>query len=163
MLHGRNDIRITHIGDATGEPALAEGARATGRSCPSYEWLGALPHAETLDRIRRAHVLVHPSAMEGGAHVVMEAVRCGTPVLASRVPGNVGMLGAGYGGYFPHGDAAALATLLADCRASQKAENPRAGLLARLGGECALRAPLFDPATERAALLQLLQELESAP
>ena len=54
--------------------------------------------------------------MEGGAHVIMEAALCGTPVLASRVAGNVGMLGAGYGGYFPAGDAAALAALLRRCR-----------------------------------------------
>jgi putative glycosyltransferase (TIGR04348 family) len=163
MLHGRSDIRIAHIGDGAGEPGLGEAARATARACPSYEWLGALPHDATLARIRRAHVLVHTSAMEGGAHVILEAVRCGTPVLASRVPGNIGMLGADYEGYFPHGDAAALATLLADCRASQPAEDPARGLLARLRGQCALRAPLFDPESERGALLQLLQELESAP
>jgi putative glycosyltransferase (TIGR04348 family) len=163
MLRGRSDIRIAHVGDGSGAPALAEAARDTAEACPPYEWLGALPHEETLARIRRAHVLVHTSALEGGAHVILEAVRCGTPVLASRVPGNVGMLGAGYEGYFPHGDAGALATLLADCRASQEAESPAHGLLARLGGQCALRAPLFDPKSERAALLQLLQELESAP
>ena len=57
--------------------------------------------------------------MEGGAHVVMEAVRSGTPVLASRVAGNVGMLGADYAGYFEHGDAAALAALLERCREGQ--------------------------------------------
>lgn len=163
LLRGRDDIRTTHIGDGTGEPALADAARATARECPSYQWLGALPHEATLERIRAAHVLVHTSAMEGGAHVILEAVRCGTPVLASRVPGNVGMLGSGYAGYFPHGDAAALAALLADCRAGQRAENPAAGLLGQLVAQCALRAPLFEPDAERAALLSLLQELESAP
>jgi putative glycosyltransferase (TIGR04348 family) len=163
LLRDRGDIRITHIGDAGGEPALGEAARATERDCPSYRWLGALPHPEALQRIRAAHVLVHTSAMEGGAHVIMEAVRCGTPVLASRVPGNVGMLGADYEGYFPHGDAAALARLLTACRDGQAAENPDDRLLARLGAQCALRAPLFDADTERAALLNLLQELDTAP
>ena len=162
LLHGRPDIRITHIGDAAGEPALGDEARVTARECPGYRWLGALPHAEAVDHIRRAHVLVHTSAMEGGAHVVMEAVRCGTPVLASRVPGNVGMLGAGYTGYFPHGDAGALAGLLAACRASQAGEDPARHLLARLAAQCALRAPLFDAGAERSALLTLLQELEPA-
>jgi putative glycosyltransferase (TIGR04348 family) len=161
LLGQRGDIRLVHIGDAAGETALAEAAQATQRACPHYRWLGARPHGETLDWIRSSHLLVHPSAMEGGAHVVMEAVRCGTPVLASRVPGNVGMLGSAYGGYFPHGDAQALARLLQDCRGGQLAENPAAGLLARLGAECALRAPLFDAGAERAALLNLLQELES--
>ena len=156
----RPDIRITHIGDGTAEPELAAEARATERDCGGYRWLGALPHDDTLEAIRRAHVLVHTSTMEGGAHVIMEAVRCGTPVLASRVPGNVGMLGAGYEGYFPAGDAAALARQLAACRQGQQ-EDPAGGLLARLRAQCALRAPLFDPQHERAGLLSLLQELES--
>jgi putative glycosyltransferase (TIGR04348 family) len=161
LLRERGDVRLVHIGGAAGEPALAEAARATERDAPPYRWLGAQSHADTLDWIRGSHLLVHPSALEGGAHVVMEAVRCGTPVLASGVPGNIGMLGKNYEGYFPHGDAAALARLLLECRASQAAENPAAGLLARLGAQCALRAPLFDAGAERAALLNLLAELET--
>lgn len=162
LLRDRADIRITHIGDGSGDPALAGEARATARDCPGYEWLGPLPHEETLERIRGSHVLMHTSALEGGAHVIMEAVRCGVPVLASRVPGNVGMLGADYEGYFPHGDAAMLARLLAACRAGQ-AQDPPGGLLGRLGAQCALRAPLFDADAEKAALTSLLQELEPAP
>ena len=163
LLRGRSDIRLEHIGDAAAEPALAAQAQATAAECPAYRWLGPLPHEETLDRIRAAHVLVHPSTLEGGAHVIMEAVRCGTPVLASQVPGNVGMLGSGYEGYFPPGDAAALARLLAACREGQSAEDPAARLLERLAAQCALRAPLFDADTERRALLNLLQELETPP
>jgi len=159
-LAGRADIRITHIGDGAAEPALAAEALATARAAPCYRWLGALPHAQTLDRIRAAHVLVHTSAMEGGAHVVMEAVRCGTPVLASQVPGNVGMLGAGYDGYFPAGDGAALAALLRACRAVLDPEDPGPSLLERLTAQCALRDPLFEAGAERTALLSLLQELE---
>jgi putative glycosyltransferase (TIGR04348 family) len=161
LLRERGDIRLRHIGDATAEPVLGDEARATARDCPHYEWLGPLPHSQALEEIRRAHVLVHPSAMEGGAHVILEAVRCGTPVLASRVPGNVGMLGRDYEGYFPHADAGCLAELLLACRAGQLAEDPASHLLGRLGAQCALRAPLFDAAAERSALLNLLQELES--
>jgi putative glycosyltransferase (TIGR04348 family) len=155
LLAGQ-DIRIEHIGQAL-EPALGEQAEATQRDCPNYRWLGALPHEQTRERIRLAHVLVHASAAEGGAHVIMEAVRSGTPVLASRIPGNVGMLGADYDGYFPHGDAAALADLLLRCR--HPGQGPTAALLPHLGAQCALRAPLFAPATERAALLRLVAEL----
>lgn len=165
LLAGRTDIRIDHVGEAL-EPALGQAALATQRDCPNYRWLGALPHDETRERIRRAHLLVHASAMEGGAHVVMEAARSGTPVLASRIPGNVGMLGADYQGYFPHGDARALADLLLLCRQGQQApaDSPSAPLLARLGAQCALRAPLFAPEAERAALLRLVAELmESSP
>ena len=163
LLCRRGDIRIRHIGDATAERWLGDEARATQRDCPGYEWPGPLPHAATLEEIRRAHVLVHTSAMEGGAHAILEAVRCGTPVLASRVAGNVGMLGQDYQGYFPHGDAGALAQLLQACRAGQLSENPAAHLLGRLAAQCALRAPLFDAAAERSALLNLLHELDTAP
>jgi putative glycosyltransferase (TIGR04348 family) len=163
LLRAHADIRITHIGDAEAEPALGTEARATERAAPGYRWRGGLSHEMTLDRIRRAHVLVHTSAAEGGAHVIMEAIRCGTPVLASAVPGNIGMLGAGYDGYFTAGDAESLARLLLQARRDQREQDPAAGLLGRLAAQCTLRAPLFDPAAERQALLNLLQELDTAP
>ena len=156
-LAHRDDIRIDHIGESLA-PEWAEAARDTEAASPHYRWLGPLSHARARTAIARAHVLVHPSAMEGGAHVIMEAVRSGTPVLASRVSGNVGMLGADYAGYFPHGDATALARLLEQCR--DEADAPD-GLLARLRGQCELRAPLFTPEAEAAALTQLVQELLS--
>jgi hypothetical protein len=85
-------------------------------------------------------------------------------VLASRVPGNVGMLGPGYAGYFAHGDAAGLADLLRACRAAVgAAEIPAPSLLARLAAQCGQRAALFEPQAERAALLCLLNELQSPP
>ncbi len=152
-------IRIDHIGNAL-DPALGQTARAVQNHCPHYRWLGGLSHAATRDRIQRAHLLIHPSRMEGGAHVVMEAVRSGTPVLASRIPGNVGLLGAGYSGYFEPGDAPALVALLRRVRASQ--HNPETGglsapFLNTLRAQCAQRAPLFTPQAERAALLRCLR------
>ena len=161
LLSDRSDIFIDHIGRAEQE-VWADRARATEAGCPNYRWLGARPHAETLDAIAHAHALVHTSAMEGGAHVLMEAVCSGTPVIASRVDGNVGMLGAGYEGYFPHGDAAALAQILRACRDTQSAQDPAHSLLARLRAQSALRAPLFAPETENEAVLQLVHDLEQA-
>jgi putative glycosyltransferase (TIGR04348 family) len=164
LLAKRKDIRISHIGDAS-EAALGDLARQTQRECPNYRWLGGLPHPATLRAIARAHVLVHTSAMEGGAHVIMEAVRSGTPVLASRVDGNIGMLGHDYGGYFEHGNAAELVAMLERCRADQQegsASSPDS-LLGRLRAQCDLRAPLFAPEAERAGLLQLICELQGRP
>ncbi len=149
LLRQRTDIRIDHIG-APLDPALGAAAQACAAACPQYRWLGGLPHGQTLRRIRQAHVLVHASRMEGGAHVVMEALCRGTPVLASRIPGNVGMLGADFGGYFPPGDAQALATLL------QRARDEPA-MLPALRAQGDRRAPLFDPAHERATLRRLMQ------
>jgi len=155
LLRARHDIRIDHIGDAL-DPALGAQARATMAACPNYRWLGGLSHEATRRHIQRAHGLVHCSRMEGGAHVLMEAVCSGTPVLASRIPGNVGMLGADYPGYFPWGDAVALATLLQQCRQDM---GRAPGMISALKAKCALRAPLFAPAAERAGLLALLQDL----
>ncbi|HET9642910.1 MAG TPA: glycosyltransferase [Burkholderiaceae bacterium] len=84
------------------------------RACPSYRWMGGLPHSDTRLHLARSHALVHPSAMEGGANAVVEAIRSRVPVLASRIDGNVGLLGEDYKGYFPVDDDEALAELM--CR-----------------------------------------------
>jgi glycosyltransferase involved in cell wall biosynthesis len=114
-----------------------------------------LPHRLTLQRIQRAHLLVHTSRMEGGAHVLMEAICSGTPVLASRIDGNMGLLGHDYAGVFEPGDAHGLAERLLACRAAQTGPE----LVAHLEHQCALRAPLFEPQAERAALHRWVQDL----
>jgi putative glycosyltransferase (TIGR04348 family) len=157
-LQGSPDIFIDHIGEPL-DASLGLQAQACAAQHPHYRWLGGQPHAATLRAIQRAHVLVHTSRMEGGAHVVMEAVCSGTPVLASRIAGNVGMLGADYAGYFDHGDAQGLADLLVRCRADY---GHASGLYSQLQAQCALRAPLFTPATEQAALTALVHELLNA-
>ncbi|MBS7807468.1 selenoneine biosynthesis selenosugar synthase SenB [Variovorax sp. PCZ-1] len=152
LLKHEKDIRITHIGAGLDEK-LAQDAINTEALCAGYIWARGLKHAQTRQRIQRAHVLVHTSKMEGGAHVIMEAVCSGTPVLASRMDGNVGMLGGGYDGYFPVGDASALAALLRRCK-----NEPT--FLDHLSSQCALRAPLFSPLSEQTALLQLVAKAQ---
>ncbi len=151
LLAGRPDILLDHIG-APLEPALGDAARLLAAAMPRYRWLGALPHEATRRHIQAAHVLVHASRMEGGAHVVIEAVSSGTPVVASRIDGNRGLLGADYAGYFPCGDAAALAALLVQCR-----DDP--AMLGTLQSQCAARAADFHPLHERATLLSLARDL----
>ncbi len=153
LLASDEAIRIDHIG-APLDPALAAQAAATAAAYPHYRWLGGLPHEATRRRIQRAHVLVHTSRMEGGAHVVMEAVRCGTPVLASRIAGNVGMLGPDYAGYFDWDNTAQLVALLRRCRQD-------APFLNRLQAQCAARAPLFSTEAECRNLHQLVADLTS--
>ena len=151
LLQAREDIFIDHIGAGLDEK-LAQDALETAAICANYTWVGALQHAQTRAKIQRAHVLVHASKMEGGAHVVMEAVCSGTPVIASDIPGNVGMLGGDYHGYFPVGDARALALLLERCKDEHSFTDD-------LQRQCALRAPLFAPEAELAALLRVTQSL----
>ena len=154
-LSSDDGIYIDHIGKAL-NPALAQQAQSVASQCPHYRWLGEQPHAHTRRSIQRAHVLVHPSHLEGGAHVIMEAVLSGTPVLASRVSGNVGMLGVDYAGYFEADNAAQLADLLGQCQRTQAQPD---GLLAQLTQACHGRAPLFQPEHEQASLCTLLDSL----
>ncbi|WP_180682036.1 selenoneine biosynthesis selenosugar synthase SenB [Tepidicella baoligensis] len=157
-LRPQDGIRIDHLGHAL-DPALGEEAQATARACPHYRWLGGVPHTQARERIQRAHVLLHPSRMEGGAHVIMEAVTSGTAVLASNVPGNVGMLGCDYAGFFPWGDVTAACTLLRQCRDSLGEHiPPQPSLLRHLLAQCRSRAPLFAPAAEARALQSVLAE-----
>ena len=151
-LHADDGIFIDHIGRSL-DPALATQAQQTASQCPHYRWLNELPYVPTRRSIQRAHVLVHTSRIEGGAHVIMEAVLSGTPVLASRVSGNVGMLGADYPGYFEPGNSQELAALLRECRQTQ---NQTDGLLAKLTQACQTRAKLFQPEREQADLCALI-------
>ena len=144
-------IRLRHIGAAL-DAVLGEEARKLQAREARYRYVGALSHGLTRSAMKAAHLLVHPSAMEGGANVVVEAITAGTPVLASRISGNVGMLGAGYSGYFEPGDAAALAARLV-----QAVEDPK--YLQRLRRECAERKSLFTPAGEARAVRRLVAGL----
>jgi glycosyltransferase involved in cell wall biosynthesis len=118
---------------------------------PRYRWTGNVPHATALRWIARSHALVVSSVMEGGANVICEAARIGTPVLASRVPGNVGMLGWNYPGHFPLGDHRALARLLLE-----SSSNP--ATYERMKRGLRLRKHLFSPAAEQAALRKVVRE-----
>lgn len=142
---------LTHIGGAL-DPELGELAQATARATPRYRWLGNLPHGATRQRLKRCHAMVIASLMEGGANVIIEAVTCGVPVIASDIPGNRGMLGMDYAGYFPVGDADALARMI-------ERSVSDAAFDAQLRTQCAARAPLFAPAAEQAAVLDLVDNL----
>jgi glycosyltransferase involved in cell wall biosynthesis len=100
--------------------------------------------------------MIISSVIEGGANVIVEAVTSGVPVIASRIAGNVGMLGAGYDGYFTPGDDAELARLLD--RVTRDA-----AFLVRLREQCGARARLFDPKREAAGVVRLVDDaLESS-
>jgi putative glycosyltransferase (TIGR04348 family) len=141
-------IRLWHVGGEM-QAGMATEAAALSQTTPRWRWLGSRPHGRTRQRIARSHLLVISSLMEGGANVISEAVTAATPVLASDIPGNVGMLGRDYAGYFPAGNARALANLL------YRAETER-DFYRRLAQQCSLRAPLFAPAREAAAVQALV-------
>ena len=77
----------------------------------------------------------------------------GTPVIASRISGNVGMLGRGYLGYYPLADERALARQI-----RRVARDPR--YYARLKRFVAARRALFRPSAEQEGLRRLLAGLK---
>lgn len=155
MLRGEPEIRLKHIGQAL-DPLLARQAEACARGVPNYRWLGGMPHESVRRAIQRAHVLVHPSLMEGGANAVIEAITSGTPVLASSVDGNIGLLGETYPGYFPWGDAPAVVALLRRLHREQTVDD---GLLTQLRAVVEERASLFDPKREKRDVCALVADL----
>lgn len=148
LLPADLSVRLFHIGGEL-DPALAAEVRALGAAEPRYRWLGALSQAATRQRLKRCHLLLLPSLMEGGANVLIEAVTSGVPVLGSDISGNRGMLGADYPGWFPVGSAEGLAALIA-----RAVRDPR--YYARLSRHCAERASFFSPVQECAAVCSLL-------
>jgi len=150
LLPSGSSIRIRHVGGPLA-PGMAEQAGELSASCPRWHWLGTMPHGEARRLIARSHLLVLSSRMEGGANVICEAVASGTPVLASCIAGNVGMLGEDYFGYFPVGNDQVLADLLS------LAETAPA-FYRQLVEQCEARAALFEPAREAAAVRTLVEE-----
>ncbi len=151
LLPATSRIRIVHIGRAYSAEWAAK-AKAEMAANPRYVWRDDVPRAAVQNLLRRSHAMVLSSLSEGGANVISEAIVAGVPILASRMDGNVGLLGADYPGYFPVGDTKALARLLRRIETDWR-------LVAKLRRAIARRAPQFRPERESAAWRRLLAEL----
>jgi putative glycosyltransferase (TIGR04348 family) len=153
LLPADSRVRVEQVGRAYSAD-WATRAEAEMAANPRYRWRDDVPASAVRRLLARSHAMAITSLSEGGANVVSEAVVAGVPVLASRVDGNVGLLGADYAGYFPVGDTEALARLMrrVECE-------PR--FVARLTQAMRRRAPLFRPAREIAAWRRLLAGLQS--
>jgi len=152
-------IEVVQLGAALDE-ALARRAREAMARDPRYRWVGSVPHARALAWLASSHAMLISSRMEGGANVVSEALRIGVPVLASRIPGNEGLLGETYPGYFPVGSEVALARLM--LRAARDAR-----FYATLKRRVGMLRPMVSPRNEarqlvRAVLGQAVSEPAAA-
>lgn len=151
LLPPHSRIRILHFGAAL-SPGMASFARAEMDRNTRYRWQGERPRMSIQPILARSALCVLSSKLEGGANVLSDAIVNRVPVLASRIPGSVGILGEDYPGYFRVGDTEHLAKLL------ERAENDSA-FLRLLRSRCARCLPLFQPAREKAAWRKLLNGL----
>lgn len=79
--------RLLIVGDGPERGRLAALAAELG-VVDRVTLLGSLPHGELPEIYTAADVLVLASSREGWANVLLEAMACGTPVVASPIPGN---------------------------------------------------------------------------
>lgn len=151
LLPPYSRIRILQIGHAM-TPEMEKRARAEVQRNHRYRWLGERSRSRTLKTLAQSRLCVISSRLEGGANVMSEAIVASVPVLASRVGGNVGILGREYPGLFSPGNSQQLADLLlrAECDAK---------FLALLKSRVKKLRPCFDPAHEKKAWSDLIGEL----
>ena len=151
LLPHTSRVRVTHTGRPRNEE-FDRRAQMEASENPRYRWLGEVPPWKARRVLTRSHLLAQPSVMEGGANVVSEALASGVPVVASDIPGNVGMLGGDYPGYYPVGDEEALSRLL------YRAETDEA-FYETLQAGCKARRHLILPEREKEALRNLVEEI----
>ncbi len=150
LLPPTSKIQLMQLGKAM-STEFKKQANSIEKNVIRYRWLGQLSHSSTLQWLSRSHVMIISSIMEGGAHVVSEAIAIGIPVIASDIPGNRGLLGNSYPAYYPVGDKVALSKLLT------KAEtNP--AFYQKLCQAIAKRQKITKPELEKRSIQQLIEQ-----
>jgi glycosyltransferase involved in cell wall biosynthesis len=102
---------------------------ATGPAHAGVTWLTGVPDLDLARLYQRAWVYASPSTYEGFGLPYLEAMACGTPVVASSNPGSLEVLGDGRWGLTPSDEdfACTVSALLAD--ASRREALAHAGLI----------------------------------
>ncbi len=97
------EVRVWQIGEALGGDSERL-AREWEKRDSRYRWWGGLPRNEGVRLCAAGWLTVNSSLAEGASNAILEAMTLGVPVLASKIPGNIGLLGEGYSGYFEEAD-----------------------------------------------------------
>lgn len=151
LLPPDSKIQLIQLGQAM-SPDFKKEAISLDKKIDRYRWLGQLSHSKTLQWLSRSHVMIISSVMEGGAHVVSEAIAIGIPVIASDIPGNRVLLGHSYPAYYPVGDQVALSKILT------KAETNTA-FYQKLCKAIAVRKKIIKPELEQKSIQKLIKSL----
>ncbi len=138
-------LEIHHLGAALDDEMKCQALDWQQRD-PRYHWHGNVDRPALTSWLKNSHFTINSSWQEGGANAISEAIICGTPVLASHIPANCGMLGEHYAGFFDPSSAEELSQLM------KKSLQP-AGLISQLRQQIGARQPLFSSQTEANAWL----------
>lgn len=110
------DVEAVIVGDGPHRARFEAEARRVGVDS-WVRFAGRATDAELLDWYRKAWVVASASHREGFGLTLIEAAACGTPVVATRIPGHVDAVAEGVSGLLAddvHDLAAALARVLTD-------------------------------------------------
>jgi glycosyltransferase involved in cell wall biosynthesis len=109
---GTTDWYLKIVGDGPMRPRLEMQAAECGIA-EQVEFTGWLPFEQVPVEMRSAHLFVLPSIVEGMPLVLLQAMACGLPVVATQVPGSVDLVHPGRNGLLvPHKNPVALAEAL---------------------------------------------------
>jgi glycosyltransferase involved in cell wall biosynthesis len=146
----RRPCRLHLAGDGPQRADLQQYARRKGLA-ECTVWHGWLPKNSLRSLYQSADCLVNPSLYEGMPNVVLEAMACGLPVVASTIPGHDTIVRHGTTGLLfdpgtPGALASALRSIIDDCGAARA--------MGHNGRETALASFSWDSVASRYVSLQ---------
>jgi glycosyltransferase involved in cell wall biosynthesis len=146
------EARLMLAGSGDYLPSLVSLAARLGIQ-DKIEFMGFVGEKAKIAMLQQAHVVVNPSSKEGWGVTVIEANACGTPVIASNVPGLRDAVVDGKTGYLvPFGDVEAFAR-----RTIEVLEDE--ALRRRLSDEAISHAKRFNWDDSAGAILGIIEEV----
>jgi glycosyltransferase involved in cell wall biosynthesis len=107
-----NEFEYNVIGEGILQSSLSQQSHDLGIA-QSISWIGKTN--QVMKFLNESNVFILSSRYEGFGLVLLEAMKQGTPILASNCPAIVEVVGENYLGLFPVGDPTTLAKLLLSC------------------------------------------------
>lgn len=113
LKHLRDELTCLQMDFIGGGDINFYNAEAAIRGLSNVNFLGQMPQENVLKHVGEADVFINASFSEGRSNAVVEALACGTPVVASDIASNRELLGDGqFGTLFSPGSSASLAEAL---------------------------------------------------
>lgn len=151
LLDDSVGVKLVMLGDEV-DVGSGDIARSWQEKDSRFQWLGGVEYLQALQWMGRSVATINTSLIEGGANSVGESIMLGVPVLASKIEGNVGMLGEDYAGYFSAESHQELAEIME--RVIEEAD-----FLAMLRAQVRVRQEKFSRENEKQDWMKVIQKL----